>query len=253
MGQTYSGIFEIISYNNFSIIHKVIDYFSNPDTCNEAISFLSDCILVIPNEPAYTDIRSRLTELLSHYEKLLNSLILSTSKLTQHTVLKLLHNLLIYGFNTVAQPHLITCLEIFFNSPRNNVLHHTITQVLSATYSHSTLWLFLMKEGRLSERILDAFDKKDQSKEYYAHLLIIAKWIEERDLFEDNSLIKNERWKKFYQTEITSKSSLQTKLLPPNAELRHLKERQVTRGAKMVFSLPNSTRGIGQGREAFVG
>jgi len=242
----FSGILNTFTYNNYSIINKLLDLMKEPDTCNDAVSFFCDCILVIHSTRIPETISSHFMDILSDHESLFTTLITSPSKRLQYNALKLTYHFLTHRCEIFAKPLIIPSLDIFFSSTRSNVLHYIISQIIHyvLTLPSDEYPSILLQKGQLTKRILKAYHSyvnpglfkcptssgiNPQSdipavsgNEHLGFLINISKWIMESPYgVKDNRVLTSTKWKSFYENFVIESIQKQG-LLPPTIELREL-------------------------------
>jgi hypothetical protein len=217
----FPGILNTFTYNNYSIINTLLDLMKAPDTCNDAVSFFCDCILVVHSSRIPEDISSQFIDILSDNESIFTSLITSPSKRLQYNALKLTYHFLKHNCHIFAKPLLLPSLDIFFTSSRSNVLHYLISEIIHCVLSLPTdeYPSILLLKGQLIKRILKAYRSGFSGNEHFGFLINIAKWIMESPYGLKDEMVLSTKWKLFYENFVIESIQRQG-LLPPTIELR---------------------------------
>jgi len=192
----------------------------NPDTCNDATSLFCDCFLMLHSHTS-PEVSAQFYEILSSNQPLFQVLITSSSKRIQYNALRLTHSLLINHCEELAKPLLLSCMDIFFASPRCNVIHYIICQIIQSIFKNTSPEFpqLLLEKGHLTERILTAYKSPQSGNEYYGHMVNIAKWITESPYCRIDETLQTQQWVSWYQNYV-EKTFSKPCLLPPTIELR---------------------------------
>jgi len=232
-GFTSPFVVNTLTYEQYKIPHFVLSLMEDPDSCSEAVLFLCDCLL--PTYASNDSICAGFMQILSSRESLYASLIRSPSKILQHCGLRLVESFLKKKCECLVPPLLPYCLDLFFTHHRSNVFHNSISQIVTTTFQNSNPALLeIMINGNLLERIINAYEEREEPKEYYGHLAKMVKSIAECEspVVTQNELVKSDRWIKF--TEMIMKEAKDTELLPPSKELRiQRQQKQIARGVSI--------------------
>jgi len=219
---TFSGLVNTFTYKDYAIIKRLLELMKAPETCYDAVS--SFCSILVVNSSGVSDISSQFIEVLSENQEIFTSLITSPSKILKYNALRLTLHFLQYKCEIIAKPLLLPALDILFTSPRSNVLHFLIGQIIQCILKFPTdeFPSILLLKGQLTKRILKVSKGSLISgNEHFGFMKNIAKWIMESPYGEKDAIVMTTKWNLFYQNFVIE--SLQKQgLLSPTIELRDL-------------------------------
>jgi hypothetical protein len=192
----------IILVNDGALINTVLCLMDNKNTASDAVKLLDQIILSIlmenkDNQEFYNLATTKLFSRKEVFYNLLSSdsliLVLAGTKLVQSFVKHKLVYLLDRGT--------LSCLDILVKFKLSNVLHSVVCDIICSILKSSDIDLInqLLKEGKLIDKIIDAFNSTNNSEiGYRGHLRIVANALRECQIPEVCSELKdNQRWNEF--------------------------------------------------------
>jgi len=245
IGNNCSSILNTFDHKNYALTQMALDLIKNQSTCAEAVSFFGECLL--STYGSTYNIYPQFISILSSHEQLFQSLITSSSKIVQLSGLKLILYFLKHKCEQFASPLILSCLDIFFNSPRGNVLHTLILEIIQTAFKlpNPDISMILLQKGNFAKQILEACENRDQEKLYYGCLYKMAHWITISPYGEMDDVIQSERWKIFYENDVLRFMQKELLITENHRQLRnnqvlepvpHLMGNQVMMGCSRALS-----------------